>query len=59
MQVGAVEAADGDCKRKADKVKRRECEIGDGEAGARHVRRLMIVTGFFSLLGDLRFWGIN
>lgn len=42
LQVGAVQAADGDGQRKADKVKRRKCEIGDGEAGASHVAGLLL-----------------
>lgn len=52
LQVGAVKATDGECKRKADEVKRREGEIADGEAGASH-------SAGFSLLGDLRFWVIK
>lgn len=42
LQVGAVEATHGECKRKADKVKRREGEIADGEAGASHAAGLSL-----------------
>lgn len=42
LQVGAVKATDGECKRKADKVKRREGEVADREAGASHAAGLSL-----------------
>lgn len=42
LQVGAVKATDGECKGKADEVKRREGEIADGEAGASHAAGLSL-----------------
>lgn len=52
LQVGAVKATDGEGKRKADKVKRREGVIANGKVDASH-------GAGCSLLGDLRFWVIR